>query len=131
MKGCALVFLFSVLILLSCAKGYGTAYVSGDVSIYYYSPEDLNQVKALAEFWNRNNLSNKKKQFLRIVKTDKGNYQLQLIAFKSELAQRLKFDEIKLLQGLENKLNKEVFTQNKIDLVICDSRFTVLNDLNF
>ncbi len=131
MKGCLIIVLFTVFIVSSCAKGYGTTYVSGDVSIYYYSPEDLNQVKALAEFWNRNNLSNKKKQFLRIVKTDKGNYQLQLIASNSELAHRLKFDEIKLLQELENKLNMEVFTQNKTDLVICDSRFTVLNDLNF
>jgi hypothetical protein len=131
MKGCVIVFLFTVFIVSSCAKGYGTAYVSGNVSIYYYSPNDLNQVKTLAEFWNRNNLAKKKKQFLRVFKTGKGNFQLQLIASKSELANNLKFDEIKLLQELENKLNKEVFTQNKIDLVICDSRFTVLNDLNF
>ena len=131
MKGCLIIFLFTVFIVSSCAKGYGTAYVTGNVSIYYYSPNDLNQVKTLAEFWNRNNLSKKKKQFLRVFKTDKGNYQLQLIVSKSELVHNLKFDEIKLLQELENKLNKEVFTQNKIDLVICDSRFTVLNDLNF
>ena len=131
MKGCLIVFLFTVFIVSSCAKGYGTVYVTGNVSIYYYSPNDLNQVKTLAEFWNRNNLSKKKKQFLRVFKTDKGNYQLQLIVSKSELAHNLKFDEIKLLQELENKLNTEVFTQNKVDLVICDSRFTVLNDLNF
>lgn len=131
MKGCLIVFLFTVFIVSSCAKGYGKVYVTGNVSIYYYSPNDLNQVKTLAEFWNRNNLSKKKKQFLRVFKTDKGNYQLQLIVSKSELVHNLKFDEIKLLQELENKLNKEVFTQNKIDLVICDSRFIVLNDLNF
>jgi hypothetical protein len=118
MKGCLIVFLFTVFIVSSCAKGYGTAYVSGNVSIYYYSPSELNQVKTLAEFWIKNNLAKKKKQFLRVFKTDKGNYQLQLIVSKSELANKLKFDELKLLQELENKLNKEIFIQNKIDLVI-------------
>ncbi len=131
MKGCLIVFLFTVFIVSSCAKGYGTVYVSGNVSIYYYSPSELNQVKTLAEFWIKNNLAKKKKQFLRVFKTDKGNYQLQLIVSKSELENKLKFDELKLLQELENKLNKEIFIQNKIDLVICDSRFTVLNDLNY
>ena len=131
MKGFLLVFLLPLIFLSSCAKGYGTAYVSEDVTIYYYSPKDLNQVKLLADFWKKNVLSKDKKQSLHLFRTEKGVYQLQLIASKSEFAKKLEFDEIKLLQDLENKLNKEVFTQNKIDLVICDSRFTVLNDLNF
>ena len=122
----SLIFLF-----FSCAKGYGTTYVSENLTIYYTIPSDLNQVKALAVFWKQNELIGKKNQSLRLFKLENGPYQVQLIAIKNEDSKTLKFDEIKMLQELENQLNKEVFQKNKIDLVICDSRFKVLNNLNY
>lgn len=122
----SLIFLF-----FSCAKGYGTTYVSENLTIYYTIPRDLNQVKALAVFWKENELMGKKNQSLRLFKLENGSYQVQLIATKNEDSKTLKFDEIKMLQELENQLNKEVFQENKIDLVICDSRFKVLNNLNY
>jgi hypothetical protein len=122
----SLIFLF-----FSCAKGYGTTYVSENLTIYYTIPSDLNQVKALAVFWKENELMGKKNQSLRLFKLENGSYQVQLIATKNEDSKTLKFDEIKMLQELENQLNKEVFQKNKIDLVICDSRFKVLNNLNY
>ena len=122
----SLIFLF-----FSCAKGYGTTYVSENLTIYYTIPSDLNQVKALAVFWKKNELMGKKNQSLRLFKLENGSYQVQLIAAKNEDSKTLKFDEIKMLQELENQLNKEVFQKNKIDLVICDSRFKVLNNLNY
>ena len=131
MKGCLIIFLFTVFIVSSCAKGYGTTYVSDNLIIYYSIPSDLNQVKALAEFWKKNELMGKKNLSLRLFKFDNGSYQVQLIATKNEDSKTLKFDEIKMLQELENQLNKEVFQKNKIDLVICDSRFKVLNNLNY
>ena len=41
------------------------------------------------------------------------------------------FDVIKDLQTLEDDLNRTVFFKNKVDIVICDSRFNVVNDLNY
>jgi hypothetical protein len=43
----------------------------------------------------------------------------------------LKFEEIEEIQKLENDLNKTIFKENKVDVVICDSRFNVTNDLNY
>ncbi len=126
-----LYFFLIPFLFFACAKGYGTSFVSGDITIYYNAPSELNEVKILADFWTKNGISGNKKQFLRLYKTDKGDRQLQIIATKPEMGKALKFEEIKLLQELENKLNKEVFIKDKIDLVICDSRFTVLNDLNY
>ena len=123
--------LLLVLLFFSCAKGYGTTYVSENLTIYYTTPSDLQQVKALALFWKKNELMGTKNQSLRLFKLDNGSYQVQLIASKNEDSKTLKFDEIKMLQELENQLNKEVFQKNKIDLVICDSRFKVLNNLNY
>jgi hypothetical protein len=118
-------------VVSSCSKGYGTSYIQKNLTIYYTNKNDLKLAKSLADYWFTNGLIGEKKQAIRLFLLDNKNRQVQLIALKKIDANSLKFEEIEEIQKLENDLNKTIFKDNKVDVVICDSRFNVTNDLNY
>jgi hypothetical protein len=118
-------------VVSSCSKGYGTSYIQKNLTIYYTNKNDLKLAKSLADYWFTNGLIGEKKQAIRLFNLDNKNRQVQLIALKKIDANSLKFEEIEEIQKLENDLNKTIFKDNKVDVVICDSRFNVTNDLNY
>lgn len=118
-------------IVSSCAKGYGTAYIQKNLTIYYINNKDINLVKSLSNYWFEHKLIGRKSQSLRLYHDNNKVNQLQLISNDLVNVKKLNFEEIKALQELENDLNKTIFQNNKIDLVVCDSRFNVVNDLNY
>jgi hypothetical protein len=117
-------------LLYSCGKGYGTAYIRNNLTIYYTKENDLNIAKKLADYWIAHKLIIKKPQTLRFLNTD-SVCQLQLIKSSNSNVESLNFYVIKDMQILEDELNRTVFSRGKIDIVICDSRFNVINDLNY
>jgi hypothetical protein len=118
-------------VVSSCSKGYGTSYIQKNLTIYYTNKNDLKLAKSLADYWFTNGLIGEKKQAIRLFLLDNKSRQVQLIALKKIDANSLKFEEIEEIQKLENDLNKTIFKDNKVDVVICDSRFNVTNDLNY
>jgi hypothetical protein len=123
--------IFFFLILFSCVKGYGVAYVKNNLTVYYTIDSDLQSAKLLADFWFNNQLINNKKQFLRINYVPNKPRQIQLVANDPIAAKKMNFEELNLLQNIENQLNESIFKTAKIDLVLCDNRFNVVNDLNY
>lgn len=117
-------------LVLSCAKGYGTAYIQKNLTIYYTNDKELSNVKKLADYWFSHELISEKSQTIRFFYTDSIS-QVQLIKVSGFNAKSPDFDVIKDLQTLEDDLNRTVFFKNKVDIVICDSRFNVVNDLNY
>ncbi len=122
--------IFLCVLLYSCVKGYGTAYIQNNLTIYYTNENDLNVTKKLVDYWISHELISKKPQTLRFLNSD-SVCQLQLIKSSNFNMKSLNFNEIKEIQMLENDLNKTVFIKNKIDIVICDSRFNIINDMNY
>lgn len=118
-------------VVSSCLKGYGTSYIQKNLTVYYTNRNDLKLAKKLADYWFVNGLIGDKAQTIRVFNVDNKNRQVQLIALKKLDVNSLKFEEIEEIQKLENDLNKTIFKDNKVDVVICDSRFNVTNDLNY
>ncbi len=118
-------------IMFSCSKGYGNSYLQKNLTVYYTNNNDLNLVKKLADYWFLNGLIGAKSQTIRLNTEGENNRQLQLIAVKNLDVKSLKFDDISKLQALENELNKTIFKGNEVDVVLCDSRFNILNNLNY
>ena len=117
--------------MFSCSKGYGTSYVQKNLTVYYTNNNDLNLVQKLADYWFLNGLIGAKAQTIRLITEGKNNRQLQLIAVKNLDVKSLKFDDISKLQTLENELNQTIFKGNEVDVVLCNSRFIVTNNLNY
>lgn len=118
-------------VVSSCSKGYGTSYIQKNLTVYYTNKNDLKLAKYLADYWFANDLIGEKAQTIRLFNSDDKNRQVQLIALKELDVNSLKFEEIEEIQKLENDLNKTIFKENKVDVVICDSRFNVTNNLNY
>jgi hypothetical protein len=123
--------IIGLLILFSCVKGYGTAYVKNNLTVYYTIDSDLDYSKKIAQFWFDNKLIQNKEQFIRICNPPNQAKQIQLIAIDVLDAKKLDFEELNRLQELENQLNATIFKSSKIDVVLCDNRFNVINDLNY
>lgn len=121
----------SLFLFYSCVKGYGTAYVENNLTIYCTNNSDLSSAKSLAKFWFDNKLIQNKEQFIRINVIPNKPRQIQLIANNVKIAKQLSYEELSKLQWLENQLNSTIFKDSKIDVVVCDNRFNVINDLNY
>ena len=130
MKKILIVVFFLTTILFSCTQGYGTAYSRKKLTIYYTNNKDLDAVKKLADFWFSKALISNKPQSIRFLNIDTVR-QVQLIQSPNFTTKTLNFESIKNLQELEDNLNETVFFKNNVDVVICDSRFNVINNLNY
>ena len=130
MKKILFVVFFLTTILFSCTQGYGTAYNRKKLTIYYTNNKDLDAVKKLADFWFSKELISNKPQSIRFLNIDSVS-QVQLIQSPNFTTKTLNFESIKNLQELEDNLNETVFFKNNVDVVICDSRFNVINNLNY
>jgi hypothetical protein len=119
-----------ILVIYSCAKGYGTTFIKNNLTIYYNNEKELNVVRKLADYWFSHELISEKPQTIRFLHSDSIS-QVQLIKKPTFNAESMDFESIKNLQALEDDLNLRVFSKNKVDVVICDSRFNVVNDLNY
>jgi hypothetical protein len=116
--------------LYSCTQGYGTAYIRKNLTIYYTTSIELDAVKKLANYWFSHELISDKPQTIRFFHVD-SVYQIQLVKSPGFNLKTLNFEAIKNLQTLEDELNKTVFSRINVDVVICDSRFNVINNLNY
>lgn len=125
-----IICLIYIEVISACAKGYGAAYIQKNLTVYYNNEKDMNSAKKLADYWISRGLILDKPQTIRYFHTDSVS-QVQLIKTPNFSAKALNFDALKKLQSIEDDLNQTIFLRNKVDIVICDSRFNVINNLNF
>jgi len=115
-------FLFFLLLIVSCSKGFGDKIESGNTTIFYTTKNEEIVAKKLALYWIKNQIDGKEKQFIRIIKY-KEAYHLQLISKEDFKSSTLSFEEIKLFTELQSELNKYVFTSLPCRIKLCDGNF--------
>jgi hypothetical protein len=115
-------FLFFLLLLVSCSKGFGDKIESGNTTIFYTTKNEEIIAKKLAKYWIKNQIDGKEKQFIRIIKYEE-TYHLQLILREEFKSSALSFEEIKLFTELQSELNELVFTSLPCRIKLCDGNF--------
>ena len=115
-------FLFFLLLIVSCSKGFGDKIEIGNTTIFYTTKNEKGIAEKLAIYWTKNQIDGKEKQFIRILKY-KEAYHLQLISKEDFKSSTLSFEEIKLFTELQSELNKYVFTSLPCRIKLCDGNF--------
>lgn len=115
-------FLFFLLLIVSCSKGFGDKIENGNTTIFYTNKNEKIVAEKLAKYWTKNHINGKEKQFIRILKY-KEAYHLQLISKEEFKSSTLSFEEIKLFTELQSDLNKLIFTTLPCKIIICDGNF--------
>ena len=115
-------FLFFLLLIVSCSKGFGDKIENGNTTIFYTNKNEKVVAEKLAKYWIKNQIDGKEKQFIRILKF-KEVYHLQLILREEFKLSALSFEEIKLFTELQSELNKHVFTSLPCRIKLCDGNF--------
>ena len=115
-------FLFFLLLIVSCSKGFGDKIESGNTTIFYTTKNEKVVAEKLAKYWIKNQIDGKEKQFIRTLKF-KEVYHLQLILREEFKSSALSFEEIKLFTELQSELNKHVFTLLPCKIFLCDGNF--------
>ena len=115
-------FLFFLLLIVSCSKGFGDKIESGNTTIFYTTKNEKVVAEKLAKYWIKNQIDGKEKQFIRTLKF-KEVYHLQLILREEFKLSALSFEEIKLFTELQSDLNKLIFTTLPCKIIICDGNF--------
>ena len=118
-------FLFFLLLIVSCSKGFGDKIENGNTTIFYTNKNEKVVAEKLAKYWIKNQIDGKKKQFIRILKF-KEVYHLQLILREEFKLSALSFEEIKLFTELQSELNKYVFTSLPCKIILCDGNYKEL-----
>ena len=118
-------FLFFLLLIVSCSKGFGDKIESGNTTIFYTNKNEKVVAEKLAKYWIKNQIDGKEKQFIRILKF-KEVYHLQLILREEFKLSALSFEEIKLFTELQSELNKYVFTSLPCKIILCDGNYKEL-----
>jgi hypothetical protein len=124
MKKC--LYLFVLISLFSCSKGYGDKVEDKNVVVYYLDKSHQELAQKTLDFWIKEDLNGDKTQYLRILKFDKQTIDLQIIASKNKDSKSLTFDEIKLFFELKAKLDSVIFKPKTCRIVVCDGSFNPL-----
>jgi hypothetical protein len=123
------IFSFLMVVLVSCGQNYGNKLESKELDVYFSNSAVENLARKLGKYWKENNLLGAKKQFLRLDKSS-NFYSIHLIHSGQFKVQNMSFDERKLLKQLQDSLQKNVFSNNEVHVLICDEQFNPLYDIN-
>ncbi len=118
----------AIIILLSlygCVDSIDSQVSGGKFTVHFSDVEDKPLATAIVGFWKENALMTEKKQDVKLVHTDIG-YDLYLISPTRKNIEALTFEELKALTELHSKLQREVFKENELSVVITDDQFTPL-----
>jgi len=118
-----ILFLFVIVTLFSCSKGYGDKVEDKNVVVYFLDKSHKEMAQKTLNFWIKEGLNGDKTQHLRLLKFDKKTIDLQLIASKDKDPKSMSFEEIKLFLELKAKLDSTVFNPKTCRIVICDASF--------
>jgi hypothetical protein len=118
-----ILFLFVIVTLFSCSKGYGDKVEDKNVVVYFLDKSHKEMAQKTLNFWINEGLDGDKIQHLRLLKFDKKTIDLQLIASKNKDPKAMTFEEIKLFLELKAKLDSVVFKPQTCRIVICDASF--------
>lgn len=126
----SILFLLAIFgLICSCDSNYGEVSSRENVDVYYLKPITKKQADKLADFWQKLELSKDKKQYIQLSKPADVIH-LKLIANDSIFLNDIPFEiQIELFK-LDSLLNKVVFPNQEVELIISDKTFTKSKRLN-
>lgn len=117
-----------LILLSSCIKSHGEYLETENVVVYYDLEEDKKYAEKLMDFWIDNKYSGKRKQYLKISRSeDNKTYLVKVIIRNDFNPAEITFEEIQLFNEIQEQLNKTIFIKQPCQIAICDSHFKVLN----
>ena len=119
--------LLALMIFSSCLNDGELAVEKNNTIIYFDNKEDEALANKLLDFWIKNKFEGKEKQSLKISRLE-GNklFLLKVIVRESFKSQKMPFEDIKLFNDIQTKLNQEVFVNIPCQIAVCDKYFNVL-----
>lgn len=124
------IFVFlSLLLFTSCSGDYGNKIIGGELSVFFVNAEDEQLAVDLAKYFKNRNLLSGQKQDVQLVR-EKDVHIVKVIAVDPKEAKSMPLNERKLLLELQKELQDSVFTENSVELVVCNEKFEPIYDLN-
>lgn len=124
-----LIILTSV-VLTSCSSNMGHKVVGGKFTVYFNDPNDEKFATSLANYFKSNALLTGKEQDVQLERIQKNEYQLKIIATNPSTVKNLSFEELSVLMAFQSELNKTVFDNKRVELVICNDQFESMYNIN-
>ena len=113
------------MVLIGCSDNQDSTVTGGDFSVHFQNPEDHDLAKEIVTFWKQDSLMTGNQQDVRLIRTNAG-YDLMLVTVKYRSMKDLGFEEIKSLTELQKRLQRKVFREHEVSLVIGDESFKPL-----
>jgi len=116
---------FVFLAVLGCTDTQDSEVTGGEFTVHFTQPEDHELAKDIVQFWKEDSLMTGNPQDVRLKQTNAG-YDLILVSIKHKSMDDLGFEEIKSLTELQKRLQRKVFKEKEVSLVIGDETFKPL-----
>ncbi|GAB5418072.1 MAG: hypothetical protein Crog4KO_31520 [Crocinitomicaceae bacterium] len=120
---CLLFFIF--LAAIGCTDTQDSTVTGGEFTVHFSDPNDHDLAKEIVTFWKEDSLMTGNPQDVRLKRTNAG-YDLMLVSVKHERMEDLGFEEISALTELEKRLQRKVFKEKELTLVIGNENFETL-----
>lgn len=124
-------FLFSLLLILffACEENKGNRIEGEKIILFFDDKANFGTAKRIAEFWKENDFLGEKRQYLKLSKYGDVFY-LSLIAEDKKSVHALSFYERKLLLELQKQIDSLLPKNHYSNIVLCDSNFEPLFNIN-
>lgn len=117
------------MVFVACNENATSEVSGGYFTVHFENPEDKELAVEIVNFWKQEDLMTSKKQDVKLVRS-KGGYALYLIAPGRKSAEEMSFEEIQALIILQEELNKTIFKDTGVNIVICNEMFKPLFEPN-
>lgn len=122
MRNISWIGILLLFVLISCGENLGNRVEGDNICIYFQDKSDLKLAKKIGQFWKKNELVGSKKQSLKLSK-EGNSYLLHLIANEPKSLDKMPFEQQKILIDLQQELSQFVGKNEKVVLVLCNSKF--------
>jgi hypothetical protein len=122
-------FLLIFTLFCACSENLGNRIEATNLTVFFEDKSDFETAKKIAYFWKENELIGSKHQHLKLRKS-KNTYFIHLIANDKNKIKQIKIDEIKLLLDLQNEIDSILPKKFKTNILICNSSFEPIFNIN-
>ena len=128
MKIPVLIFLPSLLFLtfLSCSREKTPFKEEGNIRVYYENLSNQRITNRIITFWESNDLVSKNRSDIKIIELE-DKFQLLLIVNDKFKNDKPSFDDIKLLNDLQQTINNDIvdFQKKQCEIALADEQFQI------
>ena len=98
----------------------------GNIRVYYENLSNQNITDEIISFWNSNQLTSNKRSDIKIIEMD-SKFQLLLIVNDKFKDQEPGFEDIKILNELQERLNTDIedFHKKPCEIALADNQFQI------